>query len=123
MEKIIAGRHLNLHDRTKALINDLLTDIEGEYDKLTSARVVVDKSKHGFDVEAILHGKKIEYTAKASDKDIHVAIAAAIEKVDRQLRKFLDKVHDHHKTPISAIERAVVEARLEEEAADAGVLD
>ena len=68
MEKIIAGRHMNIQERTKDYINEQLARIETDYEKLTSARVVIDKGKAEFEVEIILHGKKIKYTAKASDR-------------------------------------------------------
>ena len=121
MEKIIAGRHMSIRKGMKNYINEQLARIETDYSKLTSARVVIDKGKAEFEVEIILHGKKIKYTAKASDRGLHTALNAAIEKVDRQLRKHLDKAKDHHHTSISAIEIAscegvVTDEEIEEEA-------
>ena len=109
MEKIIAGRHMNIQERTKDYINEQLARIETDYEKLTSARVVIDK------------GKKIKYTAKASDRVVHTALNAAIDKVDRQLRKHFDKTQDHQHTSTSEIEIAsregnVTDEEIEEEA-------
>ena len=121
MEKIIAGRHMSIQERTKDYINEQLARIETDYEKLTSARVVIDKGKAEFEVEIILHGKKIKYTAKSSDRVVHTALNAALDKVDRQLRKHLDKAQDHNHTSTSEIEiasreSAVTDEEIEEEA-------
>ena len=115
MEKIIAGRHMSIQVRTKNYINEQLARIETDYEKLTSARVVIDKGKAEFEVEIILHGKRIKSTAKASDRSLHTALNAAVEKVDRQLRKHFDKVQDHHHASTSEIEIASCEAVVTDE--------
>lgn len=115
MEKIIAGRHMSIQVRTKNYINEQLARIETDYEKLTSARVVIDKGKAEFEVEIILHGKRIKSTAKASDRSLHTALNAAVEKVDRQLRKHFDKVQDHQHASTSEIEIASCEAVVTDE--------
>jgi ribosome-associated translation inhibitor RaiA len=52
---------------------------------------------------------------------VHTALNAAIDKVDRQLRKHLDKAQDHNHTSTSEIEiasreSAVTDEEIEEEA-------
>ena len=121
MEKIIAGRHMSIRKGMKNYINEQLARIETDYSKLTSARVVIDKGKAEFEVEIILHGKKLKYTAKASNRVVHIALNAAFDKVDRQLRKHFDKAQDHQHTSTSEIEiafreGAVTDEEIEEEA-------
>ena len=100
MEKIIAGRHLELTDEERQeawqTIGEELEKIEKGYQKLTTARVVVDMQKTWFSVEVILNGKNIDFEASATAKDLHAAIDSAMAKARKQLRKFMDKVHDHH---------------------------
>tara|TARA_B110000014_G_C20075238_1_gene561191 strand:- start:740 stop:1120 length:381 start_codon:yes stop_codon:yes gene_type:complete len=115
MEKIIAGRHMSIQVRTKNYINEQLARIETDYDKLTSARVVIDKGKAEFEVEIILHGKRIKSTAKASDRSLHTALNAAVEKADRQLRKHFDKAQNHNHASTSEIEIARCEAVVTDE--------
>ena len=104
MEKIIAGRHLKIDPGVKEFIIDQLTEIEQEYNKLTSARVVVDKQRENYLSEVILHGKNIEIEAKAKATDLQASVDMALEKADRQLRKHLDRLHDHHHTPVKELE-------------------
>jgi putative sigma-54 modulation protein len=96
MEKIISGRHCDLSASTKEHILDGLARIESEYSKLTTARVVVDKQRQQHEVEVILHGKQIDIEAKGRDENLWSAIDTAIDRTERQLRKHLDKVQNHH---------------------------
>ena len=96
MEKIISGRHCDLTANTKAHILDGLDRLEGEYSKLTSARVVVDRQRQDHLVEVILHGKQLDIEATAREENLWAAIDHAIDRTERQLRKHLDKVQNHH---------------------------
>ena len=104
MEKIIAGRHLKVKPGIKAFIIDQLTEIEQEYAKLTSARVILDKQRENYLSEVILHGKNIEIEARAKATDLQASVDMALEKADRQLRKHLDRLHDHHHVPTKELE-------------------
>ncbi len=96
MEKIIAGRHQNLGENLKQYIYNELDKIESEYKKLTSARVVLDHQKNLFYTEVILHGKNISIEAKSKELSQRKSIDNALEKTDKQLRKFLSKLKDKH---------------------------
>ena len=105
MEKIIAGRHFKVEPEIKEFIIDQLTEIEQEYDKLTSARVVLDKQRERYHAEVIIHGKNLEIEAEAKATDLRACVDQALEKADRQLRKHLDRIQNHHHTPVSSLER------------------
>ncbi len=96
MEKIIAGRHQNLDENLKRYIYNALDKIEAEYNKLTSARVVLDHQKNLFYTEVILHGKNISIEAKSKELTQRQSIDNALEKADKQLGKFLSKLRDKH---------------------------
>ena len=104
MEKIIAARHFHLFDSVKEHINDRLIELEGYSSKLTSARAILDHQKNRFTAEIILHGKKIDIESKTSGDDLLVAFDKAFHKIERQLRKHLDKVQDHHHVSVSELE-------------------
>lgn len=112
MEKIITARHFHMDDALKAHITAQLDHLAAEYSKLTSARVVVVMQRALFFAEVILHGKRLQIGAKAQDTDLRKAIDMAVERSDRQLRKFLDKVHDHHHESLGHMEAEAVEKEL-----------
>lgn len=96
MEKIIAGRHLEVSDGIKDYIMMELGKIEEDYHKLTSARVVLDVQRSLYSAEIILHGKNLSIEAKGQSNQIRPSISSAIDKTKRQLKKHLSKVQNHH---------------------------
>ncbi len=101
MEKIIAGRHMEVTDDMKQAIHKELDAIEGCDYKLTSVRVVLDKQKTWHYTEVILHGKNVSIESKAKSKDPYASMANAISKTEKQLKKYLDKLKDHHPHKLS----------------------
>jgi len=104
MEKIISSRHFELDDVARAYVLDELTKLESEYQKLTSVRVVLDMQKSRYLTEVVLRGKNVEIEAKGEAKELRAAIDEVLAKTHAQLRKYLDRVHDHNKLPVSAVE-------------------
>jgi ribosomal subunit interface protein len=104
MEKIISSRHFELDDVARAYALDELTKLESEYQKLTSARLVLDIQKAHYVTEIVVRGKNVEIEAKNEAKGLRPAIDGVVAKAHAQLRKYLDKVHDHNKLPVSAVE-------------------
>lgn len=113
MEKILAARHFNLHDDARQAINGRLIELETEYRNLTSARVVLDKQKHRFMAEVIIHGGHIDIEGTASAKDPVYAFDMAFEKAERQLKRKRDKVQDHKCAPLSQLECELSDLEME----------
>lgn len=109
MEKIISSRRFQLDSARKDIINRELARIEGEYPKLTSTRVIVDFEKNWYFCEVIVHGKNLELKADSKATDLNVAVTETLDKAEKQLRKYLDRVHNHHHQPVSALEITVEE--------------
>ncbi len=95
MEIIVSGRHLEVDETLRAYAEDKLAKLELEYPKLTSARVVASSERGWQIVEAHLNGKHLSLNAKGRSKELTVSIDAAVEKLDKQLRKHLERLHDH----------------------------
>lgn len=95
MEIIISGRHLDVNDRLKAYNEEKLFKLSTAYPKLTSSRTVLDQEKAWYLVEITLHGKNINMVATARTEDMYVSLDQCVEKLEKQLHKFLERVHDH----------------------------
>lgn len=118
MEKIISGRRRELTTAIKNHILDGLERLESECQKLTTARVVVDKQKLEHHVEVILHGSHIDIEANGRDDNLWAAIDQAIDRAERQLLRELDKRHNHHHKSLSEIDLELA-ARAEQELPEA----
>ena len=117
MEIIISGRHLGVSDQMKEHAEQRLRKLAEEYPKLTSARMVMDLQRNWHLVEAHLHGKNVNLDASARTSDMYASIDSVADKLERQLRRYLDRVQDHRlKSPEGRRERLAAEAEQEAEA-------
>jgi putative sigma-54 modulation protein len=116
MERIITARHFHLREQGKEEVTDRLVELESEFRRLTSARVILDKQKNGFVAEVVLHGKNISIEAKGTGKEPLIAFDQAFDRVHRQVKKHYDKVKRHTATPISQLECVMEEIHMDEQA-------
>ena len=95
MEIIVSSRDENIKTGIKLHAEERAQEISTMYEKLTTCRVVLNKEKHEDTAEFILHGKNIDIEAKATGRSVYEAIDLAAGKLEKQLTKFLSKLHEH----------------------------
>jgi len=95
MELIISGRHLDIDEAVKSHTEERVQRLQKEYPKLTSARVVVELERSWCVAEVHLSGKHLCLDGKAKSRHIATAIDGAMEKVEKQLRKHVDRKQSH----------------------------
>lgn len=97
MEIIISARHFHLGSGLKDYVEERIVRIAEECEaKLTTARVILSAPEHGAcHVEIHLNGKHIVINSHAEAKDTHSSIDMAIHKLEKQLRKHLEKIQEH----------------------------
>lgn len=95
MEVIVSGRHIDIDDDLKAYTEEKMLKLADEYAKLTSARVVMEQERNWQIVEAHVNGKHLTLNATARSSDMSVSVDAAVEKLEKQLRRYLERVQDH----------------------------
>jgi len=95
MEIIISGRHLEIDDLIREHTERKVSRLAEDYPKLTTARVVLDVERNWRLAEIIVTGKNINLEAKAKSSDMFVSVDEAVEKLEKQLRRYLEKIHDH----------------------------
>lgn len=116
---IISGRHFDVSDELKQAIQTKMERIEGEYSKLTTARIVMSVQKSRQHVEIQLEGKNLDLHAEAETHDMYASIDEAFDRIEVQLRKRLDRMQDHHvdkPVPEALRSPAAGEEDLEDEA-------
>lgn len=95
MDVIISGRHVEVDDSIKAHAEERMLRLSKEYPKLTSARVVIDHERSWQVVEVHVNGKHLTLDAKATTRDVLISIDAAADKLEKQLRKHLERMQEH----------------------------
>ncbi len=109
MHQTIHGKHVRVTDNVKKHIAEKTLKLKRYDDKIIDCSIICEHIHDDYNVEIILlFGKKV-FCMKATDKDLYAAIDAMFIKVERETRKYNEKLHDHRESnkDIAAKEAAV----------------
>ncbi|MBT3285987.1 MAG: ribosome-associated translation inhibitor RaiA [Victivallales bacterium] len=95
MEVIVSARHFELGDELRKHAETKVTELEVEHTKLTTARVVLEVQRNCHEAEVHLNGKHLDLVATSRTGDMYVSIDGAVDKLEKQLRRHLEKLQDH----------------------------
>ncbi|MBZ0070276.1 MAG: ribosome-associated translation inhibitor RaiA [Thiohalobacteraceae bacterium] len=98
MQIIISGHHIDITDALRDYVNTKMERLERRFDNVTDVHVVlsVEKLRQKADATAHVSGGKLY--AETIDEDMYAAIDALVDKLDRQLKKYKEKLTDHHRS-------------------------
>ena len=96
----LAGHHVEITAALKAYVEEKLERIERHFDNVVNVHVVLSVAKQGAKAEGTLHVAGADLHAEAENDDMYAAIDAMTDKLDRQVRRFKEKLTDHHKREV-----------------------
>jgi putative sigma-54 modulation protein len=91
MRVTITGRHFDLTDALKARIEEKLAKLERFSLRIPEAHVTLAVEKYRHKAEIVLHVNHSVMTSKEESADMYVSVDAAIDKLQRMLRKYKTK--------------------------------
>ena len=95
MNVTITGRHMNVTDAIREHVEKGLGKVKGHFDKVIDVDVVLSVEKHRHIAEINLHANGLRINAKESSEDMYGSLDAALNKVDRQVRRHKDRIMKH----------------------------
>ncbi|AMX02027.1 ribosome hibernation-promoting factor, HPF/YfiA family [Microbulbifer thermotolerans] len=95
MQINISGHHLDLTPPIRDYCESKLEKLSRHYDNITTAQVILSVDKLIQKAEARVHVNGHDLCAGSEDKDIYAAIDALADKLDRQLKKYKEKLQSH----------------------------
>ncbi len=98
MEIILSGRHMELTEELRTYAEDKFAILAEEYHKLTMLRLVFEMERSWHLAEVHLTGKHIDFEAKAKTRDMYTSIDEVFDKLHKQLRKHLEKIHTYRES-------------------------
>lgn len=98
MQIIISGRHFSVSEALKTDINERLTAILSNLRlKISKVRVILDvEHTNRCTAEVIVSLKHSLIEADVTTRDMYESIDAVMDKIEIQVRKYLDKKQHHH---------------------------
>jgi putative sigma-54 modulation protein len=100
----ITARHFDLSESIKIHTQSALESLEKYNLDIISAGVVITQEQHKrveYEVEFTINVAKHDtFVVKKLDKEAHSAIDSAIQSIQKTLRRYHDKLTDHHKEKV-----------------------
>jgi len=91
----ITSRHYDASPKVREYVNDEMQKLEIFDHLITSCKVILEKSKEGELVEISIHVSGKDLVSSESSDDIIKSIDLAVDKIERQLKKFKEKRYSH----------------------------
>ncbi|MCF6176115.1 MAG: ribosome-associated translation inhibitor RaiA [Victivallaceae bacterium] len=104
MNIIISGRHFTVTNEMKQDIENRLIEIlDNKSLKISTARVVLTMEKNRYNAEIIVNLKHHDIEAVTEEYDLYEAVDEVIDKIEIQVRRFLDKAQNHHRAKLATV--------------------
>lgn len=97
MQVNITGHHVEVTPALRHYVEDKLQRMERHFDHVIDCHVILTLEKLTHKAEATVHAGRKDIFADAAGPDMYAAIDGLADKLDRQVRRYKDKLKDHHK--------------------------
>lgn len=96
MQTHITARHLRLTQPIRSYVEEKLAKAQKYFNHIVWAQVVLSVEKRTHQAEVVLHAGRQTFRALSKSADLYSAIDLASDKIDAQLRKYKERLRDHH---------------------------
>jgi ribosomal subunit interface protein len=98
MQVQVTGKHVDVGEALRSRVSDEISTSIGKYfDRGGVADVVVSREGSSFKVDcAVVLGSGQQLTTHGLGGDAHVAFDAAMAKMDKRIRRYKNRLKDHH---------------------------
>ena len=95
MQLNLSGHHLDITTSIRQHTSDKLTKIKHHFDNVMNVNIILEVQKDLQKAEATIHVSGADLFAKAQSNDMYVSIDKLINKLDSQIIKHKEKLHNH----------------------------
>ncbi len=104
----VSGKQIDIGEALRTHVEDRLNEAVGKYfDRPVEAIVTFSKEAHVYAADSSVHlstGMTVQSTARADD--IYASFEGAVERMEKQLRRYKRRLKDHHRDRLTPIEGA-----------------
>jgi len=116
MNILVNGRHLEVTPALKSYAEEKIKKFERYSSDITEATVTLSVEKYRHKAEVMLKANGMLIQAESVTGEIYSAIDEVSEKLDRQVKKYKEKLVSHRKGPAKNAETSTNPSSLHEEA-------
>ncbi len=96
MQLSVTGQQIDVTDSLRMYVSNKIDKIERHFDLVSDVHCIlkVEKLRHTAEATVKVNGGTI--FADSTEADMYAAIDGLVDKLDRQVRKYKEKLVDHH---------------------------
>jgi putative sigma-54 modulation protein len=92
----LSGHHLEITSAIRSYVVDKLSRITRHFDHVIDVNVILSVNKLDQKVEANVHVRGKDIYVECVDSNMYAAIDGLVDKLDRRILKYKEKIVDHH---------------------------
>lgn len=118
----ITGRHVMVTEAMKQYAMEKISKLEKITQRIIDIHVIMDIQKLEHRVDIVIRFNHIKIKVQAHSSDMYSSVDKAVEKLQNQIRRYKDKLHQHQAKSISVIDmnvNVIPSATAEEDVNDA----
>ncbi len=96
MQLTVTGHHIDVTEALRNYVDKRLARLERHFDHMTDIHCVLTVEKLRHKAEATVHVGGGTIHADSIEENMYAAIDMLVDKLDRQVKKFKEKLTDHH---------------------------
>jgi putative sigma-54 modulation protein len=95
MQVNLSGHHVEITDSMRNYVNEKIEKLDRHFDQALDIHIVLTVEKLRHKAEATLHVSGINLHADDVQEDMYAAIDGLVDKLDRQGKKYKEKLKSH----------------------------
>ncbi|MFY7842706.1 MAG: ribosome hibernation-promoting factor, HPF/YfiA family [Rhabdochlamydiaceae bacterium] len=103
----VTARHTTVTDAMKKHAVEKLAKIEKMYGQAIQAHMTLDIQKTEHICHIIVKSGHLDIVVHSATKDMYAAIDEAVHRLQNKLRRWKDKIHQHHSKKLSYVDLSV----------------
>lgn len=98
MQINVSGHHVEVTDSMRSYVEEKLERLERHFDHVSDVHVIlsVEKLRHKAEATVQVNGIDNNVFADNTEDDMYAAIDGLVDKLDRQVKKYKEKMKNHH---------------------------
>ena len=96
MQINITGHHVEVTPALRAYVTEKMQKITRHFDQVNSISVILNVEKLQHQAEATVNAAGRTIFAAETAMDMYASIDKLVDKLDRQVRRYKDRITDHH---------------------------
>ena len=104
MQINITGHHVEVTPALRAYVTEKMQKLARHFDQVNSINVILNVEKLQQQAEATVSAAGRTIFAAESAMDMYASIDKLVDKLDRQVRRYKDRITDHHHIKLDPVE-------------------